>query len=134
MAEVVDSTGGNPIPIGESMGLMGHIHNWMDRSSLVFYRQGLQGFAAALVSTAILMFILGVNVSTMGLVDIPTTGWVLVLRVLRLPGRSRRELRAQPSLHRKGVAEVETNRADAVTIGWLPSPAVEWILAGYAVK
>jgi len=79
MAEVVESTGGNPIPIGESMGLMVVFTlGWAGFLS-VFYRRGWRGFAAALVATAILMLILGVNVSTMGLVEIPTTGWVLVL-------------------------------------------------------
>lgn len=79
MAEVVESTGGNPIPIGESMGLMVvFTFGWAGFLS-VFYRRGWRGFAAALAATAILMLILGVNVSTMGLVEIPTTGWVLVL-------------------------------------------------------
>lgn len=79
MAEIVDSTGGNPIPLGESMGLMVVFTlGWAGILS-VFYRRGWRGFAVALITTAILMLVLGVNVSTMGLVDIPTTGWVLVL-------------------------------------------------------
>lgn len=79
MAELIESTGGNPIPIGESMGLIVvFTFSWAGFLS-VFYRRGWRGFAAALAATAILMLILGVNVSTMGLVDIPTTGWVLVL-------------------------------------------------------
>lgn len=79
MAEVVGSTGGNPIPIGESLGLIVVFTlGWATLLSVV-YRQGWTGFAAALAATTILMLTLGVNVSTMGLVEIPTTGWVLVL-------------------------------------------------------
>ena len=79
MAEVVNSTGGNPIPIGESMVLLAVFTLGWAAFLSVFYRQGWRGFMAALAATAILMLLLGVNVSTMGLVEIPTTGWVLVL-------------------------------------------------------
>ena len=79
MAEVVNSTGGNPIPIGESMALLIVFTLAWAAFLSIFYRRGWRGFAAALVATAILMLLLGVNVSTMGLVEIPTTGWVLVL-------------------------------------------------------
>ena len=91
MAEVVDSTGGNPIPIGESMELMVLFTLGWAAFLSVFYRRGRRDFAAALTATAILMLILGVNVSTMGLVEIPTTGWVLVLEFfgyLAAPGVS----------------------------------------------
>ena len=79
MAEVVNSTGGNPIPIGESLGLMVVFTLGWAAFLSVFYQRGWRGFVAALAATTILMLLLGVNVSTMGLVDVPTTGWVLVI-------------------------------------------------------
>lgn len=79
MAEVVGSTGGNPIPIGESMSLMIIFTLGWAMFLSAIYRRGWHGFWAALMATTILMLPLGVNVSTMGLVEIPTAGWLLVL-------------------------------------------------------
>lgn len=79
MAEVVNSTGGNPIPISETMGLMAVFTlGWAGLLTLA-YRRGWRGFGVALIATSVLMLLLGVNVSTMGLVEIPRAGWILVL-------------------------------------------------------
>ena len=79
MAEVVNSTGGNPIPISESLVLMVVFTFGWAAFLALFYRRGWQGFGSSMVTTTILMLVLGINVSTMGLVEIPTTGWLLVV-------------------------------------------------------
>lgn len=79
MAEMVNSTGGNPIPISETMGLMiAFTIGWAGFLALA-YRRGWRGFGVALVATSVLMLLLGFNVSTIGLVEIPRAGWLVVL-------------------------------------------------------
>ena len=79
MAEVVNSTGGNPIPIGESLGLMIPFTIGWAGFLTIIYRRGWRGFQTSLLATVVLMLFLGINVSTMGLVEIPTSGWMLVV-------------------------------------------------------
>ncbi len=80
MAEMLESTGGNPIPISETLGLM--IPFTLAWAGLVTWRYGAgwRGFGVVVASTTVLMLLLGFNVSTMGLVEIPTEGWVLVAK------------------------------------------------------
>lgn len=78
MEEVVNSTGGNPIPISESLGLMIPFTIAWAALMALSYRAGWRGFTTTLAATTVLMLFLGINVSTAGLVEIPTTGWKLV--------------------------------------------------------
>lgn len=48
------------------------------------FGEGWAGFGPALVTSAVLMFFLGMNVSAVGLVDIPVEGWYLVAELLGL--------------------------------------------------
>lgn len=48
------------------------------------FGEGWSGLGPVLVTTAVLMAILGMNVSVIGLVDIPTDGWYLVAELLVL--------------------------------------------------
>ena len=78
MAEIVESTGGNPIPISETAALMVFFTVGWAALLTIGYRAGWKGFWVTLAATVVLMLLLGINVSTMGLVDIPKSGWVLV--------------------------------------------------------
>jgi hypothetical protein len=48
------------------------------------FGEGWAGLGPALVASAVLMLFLGMNVSAVGLVDIPTDGWYLVAELLGL--------------------------------------------------
>jgi hypothetical protein len=48
------------------------------------FGEGWAGLVPALVASAVLMLFLGMNVSAVGLVDIPTDGWYLVAELLGL--------------------------------------------------
>lgn len=78
MAEVLESTSGNPVPVGETLGLM--LFFTLSWAGLItwFYGGGWRAFGVAVITTSVLMLFLGFNVSTLGLVEIPTDGWVLM--------------------------------------------------------
>ncbi|MDX1469620.1 MAG: hypothetical protein R3258_09780 [Acidimicrobiia bacterium] len=78
MVEIVESSGGNPIPFRETAVLMLVFTVAWATLLAVGYRAGWRGFSAALIATAVLMLLLGFNVSTMGLVEIPKADWILV--------------------------------------------------------
>ena len=78
MAEIVESSGGNPIPFSETAALMAVFTVAWAASLTIVYRAGWRGFWATLAATSVLMLLLGFNVSTMGLVDIPKSAWILV--------------------------------------------------------
>ncbi|HVR33878.1 MAG TPA: hypothetical protein VMS74_14365 [Acidimicrobiia bacterium] len=78
MAEMVESSGGNPIPMSETLPLMiAFTLGWAGLLALV-YKAGWRGFGAASATISVLMLLLGFNLSTVGLVDVPTEGWVLL--------------------------------------------------------
>lgn len=78
MAEMVESSGGNPIPMSETLALMVVFTVvWAGLLTLT-YKGGWRGFGAASVTIAVLMLLLGFNLSTVGLVEVPTEGWVLL--------------------------------------------------------
>jgi hypothetical protein len=78
MTEMVESSGGNPIPMFETMTLMVVCTVVWARLLTLIYKGGWRGFGAASVTIAVLMLLLGFNLSTVGLVDVPTEGWVLL--------------------------------------------------------
>lgn len=79
MAEMVESSGGNPIPISETLPLMiVFTLGWAGLLTAIF-KAGWRGFGAASATIAVLMLLLGFNLSTVGLVDVPTEGWILLV-------------------------------------------------------
>lgn len=78
MAEIVQSSGGNPIPFSDTAALMAVFTVAWASFLAMTYRAGWRGFWATLTATSVLMLLLGFNVSTMGLVDIPKSAWILV--------------------------------------------------------
>lgn len=78
MTEMLESTGGNPIPISETIGLMAAFTLAWSGGLVLFYRKGWREFGIALATTFVLMLFLGFNVSTIGLVDFPTEAWALM--------------------------------------------------------
>lgn len=78
MAEVLESSGGNPIPMSETLALMVPFTLVWAGLLTWFYKAGLRGFRAASIAIAVLMLLLGFNLSTVGLVDVPTEGWILL--------------------------------------------------------
>lgn len=79
MAEMVESSGGNPIPMGETLPLMVVFTLGWAGLLTAIYRAGWRGFGAASATIAVLMLLLGFNLSTVGLVDVPTEGWILLV-------------------------------------------------------
>ena len=78
MAEIVNSSGGNPIPMSETLPLMiVFTLGWAGLLTAV-YKGGLRGFGTASATIAVLMLLLGFNLSTVGLVDVPSEGWILL--------------------------------------------------------
>lgn len=78
MAEMVESSGGNPIPMSETLPLMiVFTLGWAGLLTLM-YKGGWHEFGAASATIAVLMLLLGFNLSTVGLVDVPTEGWILL--------------------------------------------------------
>lgn len=76
---MLQSSGGNPIPVGETLPLMTVFTlGWAGFLTLL-YRKGWRGFGVAVVTTSVLMVLLGFNVSTAGLVEIPTDTWLLIV-------------------------------------------------------
>lgn len=79
MAEMVESSGGNPIPMSETLPLMiVFTLGWAGLLTLI-YKGGWRGFGAASATIAVLMLLLGFNLSTVGLVDVPTEGRILLV-------------------------------------------------------
>jgi hypothetical protein len=79
MAEMVESSGGNPIPMRETLPLMVVFTTvWAGLLTLI-YKAGWRGFGAATATIAVLMLFLGFNLSTVGLVDVPREGWILLV-------------------------------------------------------
>lgn len=78
MAEIVESSGGNPIPMSETLALMIVFTVVWAGLLAVTFEGGWRGFGTASVTIAVLMLLLGFNLSTVGLVDVPTEGWVLL--------------------------------------------------------
>ena len=78
MAEIVESSGGNPIPVSETLALMIVFTLVWAGLFTVVYKAGLRGFGVAAVTITVLMALLGFNLSTVGLVDVPTEGWILL--------------------------------------------------------
>lgn len=78
MTEMVESSGGNPIPMSQTLPLMiAFTLVWAGLLTILF-GGGARGFGAAAVTIAVLMLLLGFNLSTVGLVDVPTEGWILL--------------------------------------------------------
>ena len=76
---MLQSSGGNPIPLRETLPLMTVFTiGWAGFLTLL-YRTSWRGFGVALVTTTVLMALLGFNVSTAGLVEIPTSAWLLIV-------------------------------------------------------
>lgn len=79
MAEMVESSGGNPIPMSETLPLMiVFTLGWAGLLTMIF-KGGWSGFGAASATIAVLMLLLGFNLSTVGLVDVPTEGRILLV-------------------------------------------------------
>lgn len=78
MTEMLDSTGGNPIPIRETIGLMTVFTLAWSGGLVWLYRKGWREFGIALAATTVLMLFLGFNVSTVGLVEFPTEARALM--------------------------------------------------------
>lgn len=84
MAEV--SAAGGPIDhlFGTAMPLSAGFVVGLTLFLVWRFGEGWAGFGPALVTSAVLMLFLGMNVSTVGLVDIPVEGWYLVAELLGL--------------------------------------------------